>query len=137
MAVRVEAWRRFETKVDPTGELAPAERARRAKISCRAFSRGIARKSVRTRAAKQARKAAVLQRRLARPPGAREMAECERQRQAAIATRILWAASQRGEKGIAGLRRPQLEVREDCVLCRRPFSDEDRAVGLELLRPRR
>jgi hypothetical protein len=137
MTERMEPWWRFETKVDPNRELAPAERARRAKIACRAFMRAIARKSVKTRAAKQARKKAAVQRRLARPPSDREMAEFARDRDEAIASRILWAASQRGEKGIAGLRRRQLEVREDCLLCHRPFSVEDRAAGLRGLQPGR
>ena len=111
-------------------KLAPAERARRAKIAYRAFMRAIARKSIKRRVAKQARKKAAVQRRLARPPVDREMAEFARDRDEAIASRILWAASQRGEKGIVGLRRRQLEIREDCLLCHRPFSVEDRAVGL-------
>ena len=42
---------------------------------------------------------------------------------------ILWAASQRGERGIAGLRLGQLQVRPDCMLCRRPFSEKERAAA--------
>lgn len=132
-----EPWRRFEAKVDPDSALPAAERARRAKISYRAFMRAIARKGVKTRAAKKARKEAALQRSLARPPDEKRLAEFSREMDELFEFKIIWAASQRGEQGIADLRRRQLERREDCILCHRPFTDEDRVAGLAALGPRR
>jgi hypothetical protein len=122
-----EAWRRFEAKVDPTEELSPAERARRAKLAYRALLRGAARKAAKTRQATARRRQAALQRRLARPTSAAELAEFERERAETIRSQIIWAASQRGARGIAGLRRRQLERADACALCERPFTEEDRA----------
>jgi hypothetical protein len=116
-----EPWRRFEAKVDPTSDLAPHESARRAKIAYRAFMRGIARKSVKIRAATKARKDAARRRALARPPTEAELVAFREERATWMAVQILLAAAQRGEKGIAGLRKRQLAVRDDCLLCRRPF----------------
>lgn len=132
-----EPWRRFEAKVDPDGVLPAAERARRAKISYRAFMRAIARKGVKTRAAKKARKEAALERSRTRPPNEKRVAEFSREMDELFESKIIWAASQRGELGIADLRRRQLERREDCILCHRPFSDDDREAGLAALGPRR
>lgn len=89
-----EPWRRFESKVDASDALVPAERARRAKIAYRAFMRGIARKSVKARAAAKARRAAALQRRLAKGPSEGEHSEFRREREETVASQIVWAAAQ-------------------------------------------
>lgn len=132
-----EPWHRFEAKVDPENALSSAERARRAKISHRAFMRSIARKSAKTRAAKKAREEAALKRRLAAPPNEQRLAEFQREMDELFEAKVLWAASQRGELGVADLRRGQLQRRDDCLLCHRPFSDADREAGLAALGPRR
>ncbi len=127
---RQEPWRRFEVRVDPENTLTPAERARRAKISYRAFMRSIARKAAEARAASRARRDAARRRRLATPPTEQQLADFRREMDELFEAKILWAASQRGERGIADLRRRQLERRDDCLLCHRPFSDADRDSGL-------
>jgi len=124
-----DAWRRFEAKVDPTEELTLAERARRAKLAYRAFLRATARKAEKTRQATARRRQAALQRRLARPLSAAELAEFEREREVTIRSQIIWAAAQRGARGIADLRRHQFEKADACALCERPFADEDRAAS--------
>ncbi|MFN8519588.1 MAG: hypothetical protein U0667_09455 [Chloroflexota bacterium] len=134
---RHEPWRRFEDKVDPERSLAPSERARRAKISYRAFMRTIARKGAKTRAVKKARKDAALRRCLAAPPNEKRIAEFQREMDELFEAKVIWAAAQRGELGIADLRRRQLERREDCLLCHRPFTDADRKTGIAALGPRR
>ena len=121
-----EPWRPYEGRVGPEGALTPVERARRSKIAYRAHMRALARRSVMARAAVRSRKESARRRRLARPLTEVEMARFRRERDAAMAVQIIWAAAQRGERGLAGLRRRQLEVREDCLLCHRPFSDADR-----------
>lgn len=100
----------------------------RATVSYRTFMRSIAHKSAKTRAAKKARQDAAAKRRLAKLPSEQEVDRFRREREEWIATQIIWAAAQRGERGIAQLRRQQLKVRSDCILCRRPFSDADRAA---------
>lgn len=127
---RGEPWRRFEVKVDPENNLTAAERTRRAKISYRAFMRSIARKAAKARAANKARKDAALKRRLATPPTEQQLADFRREMDELFEAKILWAASQRGERGVADLRQRQLERREHCLLCHRPFSDADRDSGL-------
>ena len=122
-SVRPEPLRRYEVKVDPDGALSPAERARLAKIAYRAFMRGIAMRSVKARAADCKRKDAARRRRLARPPSEKEIETFRRERAVRMDFLIIWAAAQRGEQRIAGLRRHQPERRDDCVLCRRPFVD--------------
>lgn len=99
--------------------------------------RSIARKGAKTRAAKKAREDAALKRRLAAPPNERRLAEFKREMDEMFEAKVLWAAAQRGELGIADLRRVQLERREDCLLCHRPFTDADRETGLAALGPRR
>jgi hypothetical protein len=42
---------------------------------------------------------------------------------------IIRAAAERGERGLAGLARRQRELRDDCLLCRRPFEDTDRRAA--------
>lgn len=125
-----EPWRRFEVRVDPENTLTPAERARRAKISYRAFMRSIARKAAKARAASKAGKDAALRRRLAMPPTEQQVAEFRREISELFETKTLWAASQRGERGIADVRRRQLERRDDCLLCHRPFSEANRESEL-------
>jgi hypothetical protein len=116
----------FEARVDPDGLLESHERARRAKISCRAFLRANARKAAKSRAATKHRHEAALQRRLARGPTGAEVASCEQDRDDFIRAQIIWAAAQRVERGIASLARRQLIVRPDCLICRRPFTESDR-----------
>ncbi len=118
MTERTEPWRRFEVKVDPAGELVPAERARRAKLNYRAFMRAIARKSLNASAATKARRDAAVRRRLARPPTETSLAEFRREREGTITAQIIGAASRRDVVGINSLRRSQLEVRADCIHCR-------------------
>ena len=124
-----EPWRRFEHKVDEAGDLTPGERTRRAKIAYRAHMRALAKKSVRARAAAKARRDSALRRRAAREPTEKELAAFQRERDETMAVQILSTAADRGFKGIAGLRRRQLQVRGDCILCQRPFTDPDRAGG--------
>lgn len=97
--------------------------------------RSIAHKSVKARAAAKVRKDAAQVRRAARVPAERDLAEFARERDEFMIATILWAVTQRGEHGIAGLRVRQLQVRPDCMLCRRPFTDEERAAA-PLLRRR-
>ena len=114
---RPEPWRRFEAKVDPDGLLPDAERARRAKISYRAWQRANAKKSAKARAATRHRREAARARRLAKPPTAAEMAEFAAERDAFMRSTIIWAAAQRGQSGIEELARHQRRVRETCLLC--------------------
>ena len=118
-----EPWRRFGSHVDPDGVLEPTERARRAKMSYRAFLRSNARKAAKSRAAAKHRRDAALRHRRARGPSAKEVVAFEPERDAFIRFQIIWAAAQRGERGIADLARRQREVRSDCLLCRRPFGE--------------
>lgn len=120
---RVEPWRRFETRVDPGGTLPEAERARRAKISYRAWQRANAKKAAKARQVAKHRRDAALRRRLATPPTQGEVDAFRRERDQEIRATIIWAAAQRGTTGIEALRRRQLEVREDCLLCGRPLHD--------------
>lgn len=119
--VRSEPWRRFESQVDASGQLPATERRRRAKIAYKAHMRSIARKGAKTRAAKKARREAALKRRLERGPSQAELRQFHREREEFMASVILRAAAERGEKGIADLRRRQRKVRSDCLLCGRPF----------------
>ncbi len=57
-AARTAFLRRFELEVDPQGELEPAERARRAALSRRAYMARLALRSVAIRRAKRAKNAA-------------------------------------------------------------------------------
>lgn len=123
-----EPWRRFEERVDLERKLDPSERARRAKISYRAFLRANARTVARSRLVRQQRRETTLRRRLAAGPSANELAEFRRDRDDFIRAEIVRMASQRGERGLAALARRQLEVRPDCLLCRRPFTEADRAA---------
>jgi hypothetical protein len=63
-----EQLRRFEARVDPDGLLDPTERARRAKISYRAFLRSKARRAAKSRVAARNRRETALRRRLAASP---------------------------------------------------------------------
>lgn len=125
----MEPWRRFEERVDPVGQLDPRERARRAKISYKAFLRANARKAAKSRLAKKHRREAALRRRLATGPTAKQLAEFERERDDFIRAEIIRAAAQCGERGLAALARRQLDVRPDCLLCRRPFTEADRGTA--------
>ena len=49
-------------------------------------------------------------------PTERELAEFAREQEESMIRTIVWAASQRGERGIAALRVRQLQVRPDCML---------------------
>lgn len=126
LVARVEPWRRFQARVDPDGLLDPPERARRAKISYRAFLRSSARKAAKGRVAARHRRETSLRRRLAAGPNASEAAAFARERDDLIRSQIIWAAAQRGELGIASLARRQLIVRSDCLLCHRSFTEADR-----------
>jgi hypothetical protein len=126
--MRAEPWQRFEARVDRDGLLEPRERARRAKISYRAFLRANARKAAKSRADKKLRRVAALQRRLARGPSPAETAAFAREHDDFIRAQIIWTAAQRGERGVGDLARRQLVVRSDCLLCRRPFTDTDPAT---------
>jgi hypothetical protein len=127
--VRMEPWRRFEERVDPQGQLDPHERARRAKISYKAFLRANARKAATSRLAKKHRREAALRRRLAAGPTAKQLANFERERDDFIRAEIIRAAAQRGEHGLATLARRQLLIRPDCLLCRRPFTEAEQAAA--------
>lgn len=128
LGMRPEPWRRFEAHVDPDGLLDPCERARRAKISYRAFLRTTARKAAKSRVAAKHRREAAQRRRQAADVSAKELAAFRRERDDLIRAQIIWAAAQRGERGIAALAKHQLIVRVDCLLCRRAFTDADRAA---------
>ena len=123
---RPAPWRRFEAHVDPDGLLPPAERARRAKISYRAFTRANAKKAARSRLATKDRRVAALRRKIAAEPRPAELAAFARERDDFTRALIIWAAAQRGESAISALARRQLRVRSDCLLCRRPFTELDR-----------
>jgi hypothetical protein len=123
---RPEPWRRHEAPVDPDGLLPPAERARRAKISYRAFMRANAKKAARSRLSAKRRHEAALCRKVAAGPSPAELAAFARERDDFTRALIMWAAAQRGEPAIAALARRQLRVRSDCLLCRRPFTESDR-----------
>lgn len=127
--MRTEPWRRFEERVDPLGQLDPRERVRRAKISYKAYLRANARKAIKSRLANQHRRVSDVRRRLATGPSAKQLADFERERDDFIRAQIIWAASQRGELGLAALARRQLEVRSNCLLCRRPFTEADRPAA--------
>lgn len=99
-------------------------------MSYRAFMRSIARKVAKARAATKARKDAARKRSRATPPTEQHLADFRREMDELFQAKILWAASQCGERGFADLRQRQLERREDCLLCHRPFSDADRESGL-------
>ncbi len=117
----VEPWRRFEPKVDPDGVLPPRERARRAKISYRAFQRANAKKAAKARLAAKHRREAALRRWLVVHPTAEEVAAFARERHEEVGAQILLAAAGRGVRGIIDLRKRQRQVRADCILCGRPF----------------
>jgi hypothetical protein len=118
---RTEPWRRFEAKVDPEGLLLAVERARRAKISYKAWLRANAQKSAEARLAKKHRREAALARRLAKPPTPAEMAAFAAERDAFLRSAIIWAAAQRGQTGIEDLARHQRRVRATCLLCGGPL----------------
>lgn len=121
-----EPWRRFEQKVDPDCQLEPRERARRAKISYKAFLRSNARRAAKTRAGNRARRDAATRRRVARADTPERAAAFEREQDDFLRAVVIRAAAERGERGLAGLAHRQLEVRDDCLLCRRPFTEMDR-----------
>ena len=98
---------------------------RRAKISYRAFTRAVAHKSAKTRA----RRAAARHRRLTRPPSEQAVETFRREQMAWISDLQVIMAAQRGQRGIEQLRRHQLKVRADCLLCHRPFGQVDRDDG--------
>ena len=116
-----EPWRRFEKHVDPDATLAEAERARRAKISYRAWQRANAKKAAKARQVAKRRRDAAVRRRLARSPTQGQIDAFKRERDQEVGATIIWAAAQRGTAGIEALRRRQRKVRDDCLLCGRPL----------------
>ena len=78
------------------------------------------------RLANRRRRDAALQRRLARLPSEAELEAFRHERDETVRLQIIWAAAQRGMDGIAELRKRQVKVRDDCLLCGRQLHDPPR-----------